>query len=1186
MEAFLLFLFIAGTLFWLIIHLFQTRQRLDAVVRDVTLLKVELQKLQTESGTPKPTPSPVPAPVPIPDPVEKAASTPPPLPLSRPEPVTQPTSPPPLPPARPKLTPPPTPVPASPPRWRPILEKLRLMPPGGESAEAAIGAWWLTRIGLVVLIIAAVFFGIRIAREVPPWVRVGTLAGLAAGFLLLGSWLERRLAEFGRLVAAGGLGLGYFTAFAAYGIEATRVIHDPAVGFLAQAAAVVLVILWSLWKRDEIIATMATLLGLVACGFSHWHGLDQFLMAGLISLAAGAGFLFVLRHWRWPVTLATPGAWLGFFTLAVFHWPRAAMPPSLFVLLGSLAGLAVVLEAANILSEERHGGPGDPHPLWRRWLAVGNTSLAVAIGWLAVRLAYPRAVETGELDSFYLVFTIGLGAFTAIRLWRRHPAGLTETYFLKACALLALFVVERYDGPTRWLSLAFQTGLLLWAWQRSRYRWVEVGFVVLLAATLALIFHDARQSTDPIWDIFSVRHIVGTLSLGLLSASLALHAHWARRDESSGKSSGDDVFRPVMGHLGGFAIGLAATALIWTPNAPTQGADLVWAQSLSALLLALPAVLLRRAAPVVAGLTALAPALIHLGRCGGSSAPCLIAGLWLAFLGLGLAELALHRWKADSRGACAAVRVGLQSFGLVALAMTAHRFVDPTASDAGWQNLLILAGFTVIAVWALFRQAIPVPGSAVPTEKGDPDPAQWLLAGLVGATITFLARDLFAGLPNGPSFLALASGGLFTAAYLTRNHVPALAGGLPLLWAVGWHLDVFHRTPTSPMEHAFFAGLIIGVTTTAAMLLARKKDAHPRPVFIAYDLVLHGLSLLVIHWLCRTHLDPAETFLSGAIIALAVIGLHGLVPFRALALVSVVPLVLSLLHLLVTSPTGLPATGDWEWWAGLAGVYSWLIFAHRGWMKAGGGAFAPETRSALFIGFECLAALAFLQTPRGIAEQPWSGVIAAICAVGLILWARGCRRPSGELWSALPLGVAGWESFHLIFDRHREVDPTDLIGVLSVAILIIAHGVVVTYGRHSDRLRPVAWIHGGLGLLALAFPVLAIDRFGVESLTTVGWGAGAILLFAVGFAAGLRPYRLVGLIGLLLALIRLFLVDIDDPLYRIYAFFAIALVLIGMGYLYQRFRHLIDRADPVPDPSTGPKPPHPAVDDAPSVVQE
>ena len=41
----------------------------------------------------------------------------------------------------------------------------------------------------------------------------------------------------------------------------------------------------------------------------------------------------------------------------------------------------------------------------------------------------------------------------------------------------------------------------------------------------------------------------------------------------------------------------------------------------------------------------------------------------------------------------------------------------------------------------------------------------------------------------------------------------------------------------------------------------------------------------------------------------------------------------------------------------------------------------------------------------------------------------------------------------------------------------------------------------------------------------------------------------------------MFIHDIDDALYRIYAFFGIALVLLGMGYLYQRFRHLIDGAD-------------------------
>ena len=115
-----------------------------------------------------------------------------------------------------------------------------MLPPSGADAEAVLAAWWLTRVGLVVLVIAAVFFGVRVAAEVSPWVRVATLAATSLAVLALGRWLERRLEGFGRLVSAGGFAVGYFTAFAAYAVPATKVIASPAAGFLAQAAVAAL----------------------------------------------------------------------------------------------------------------------------------------------------------------------------------------------------------------------------------------------------------------------------------------------------------------------------------------------------------------------------------------------------------------------------------------------------------------------------------------------------------------------------------------------------------------------------------------------------------------------------------------------------------------------------------------------------------------------------------------------------------------------------------------------------------------------------------------------------------------------------------------------------------------------------------------------------------------------------------
>jgi hypothetical protein len=53
-----------------------------------------------------------------------------------------------------------------------------------------------------------------------------------------------------------------------------------------------------------------------------------------------------------------------------------------------------------------------------------------------------------------------------------------------------------------------------------------------------------------------------------------------------------------------------------------------------------------------------------------------------------------------------------------------------------------------------------------------------------------------------------------------------------------------------------------------------------------------------------------------------------------------------------------------------------------------------------------------------------------------------------------------------------------------------------------------------------------------------------------------RPDRLLGLIGPALCIPRVFHVDLQSTLYRIFAFGAIGALLLWVGFSYHRFRHL------------------------------
>lgn len=1174
MEAFLALLIAGGLLIWLLSHVVKTGERLDRLEREINALKRERSE---ETAQPASEPEtehrrdlqaakqaaaantaapPLPA-VPIkpsslsdqtlsdrgPDPVSSqkaAAATPPPLPRPVPAPQTR------------RMPPP---MPADPgPDWRDFLRRINLWPPNGETAEAAIGAWWLTRIGLVVLIIAAVFFGVRIAQHVPAWVRVATLAGIAVSVTLLGSWLERRLPKFGRLVAVGGLALGYFTAFAAYGIEATKIITDPLAGFLVQSLAAAVMIGWSLWKRDQPASAMGMLLGLVACWFSHWHDLDQFTAAGLLTLAAGGGALLVLRQWRWPYGVALVGSWLGFLVLAVRDWPAPGDTPSLTMILGCLTGLTIILEAANFLAEERARADGTK---WRRWLAVINSSLAVGIGWLAVRLAFPSGVEAGELDAFFLIFAILIGLFAGLRFWRKHGEGLTETYFLKAAGLLALFVVECYDGPTRWLSLSVQCAILLWAWRRSALKWIEVGFWVLLAATIALIWHDLVQPASGPWSAFGIRHLVGTISLSLLAAILGLHGRWSFDREAQ---DGGVVFIP-MRVLAALAIGLAAFPLVIIHSPAGQHSQAIVVLSVVAITIGVSAIWVRQFSTVLAGLAALMPAFFGFLVLDESwSGHHLWTGLWLTVLGLGLAELALHRWL--SRWMLGnGTRLILQGGALAVLAVTTDRLGETLGGRPGLiLSSLCAIPYLIAAIWALYRQSAAYPVSHFSGNRRTAAVTQWLLAAVAGIGALVAMENSYGHHDFGPSLLAVAAVLLFCAAFLTKNHAPALAGAFPLLVAVPLHLYRFHLHNGEVSEHLGAAAIILMMCWGTALWLWRHFHDldRDRTVFTVYDFALHALALVTLHWIYRSHLDLPALFLADGLTALFAVAAWRFVPLPALAAISALPVALAMMNRVILESLTSPLRGESPlWWLAAAAILGWIWLGERIFARNPETRFSADSRGLIAAIHGGIAALALIMIGRHAAPEPWHAV--AVAAFGLILSIMGrCEKvASSRWWSLAPLSVA-----ILMAAKYLPASappPHTLAAVCLVAASVVAHGIVVLW-RAPRRHRSIAWIHG-LITLALLFPGFERDRLGIVSLTTVCWGITAVALFILGFATALRPYRLAGLIGLALAMVRMFVVDIDDSLYRIYAFFAIALVLLGMGYLYHRFRYLIERAD-------------------------
>ena len=76
------------------------------------------------------------------------------------------------------------------------------------------------------------------------------------------------------------------------------------------------------------------------------------------------------------------------------------------------------------------------------------------------------------------------------------------------------------------------------------------------------------------------------------------------------------------------------------------------------------------------------------------------------------------------------------------------------------------------------------------------------------------------------------------------------------------------------------------------------------------------------------------------------------------------------------------------------------------------------------------------------------------------------------------------------------------------------------------------------------------------SLLTVAWGIEGVALLAAGLTFRERVLRLEGLVLLLTCILKLFVYDLRnlETVYRILSFIALGVILLGVSWVYTRFR--------------------------------
>ncbi|MBE4751579.1 DUF2339 domain-containing protein [Corallococcus sp. ZKHCc1 1396] len=321
---------------------------------------------------------------------------------------------------------------------RPVSPPPAAAPPASEperrDLEAHVGTYWLSRLGIVALIIGIAYLITYRFGELGMLARVGAGYLLSAGLGAFGLWLSRRNELFGRIVFGGGLALAYFVTYALHFIPSVRVIDSQVLALVLLAAFVVAIVTIAHRMQSETVAGIALFLGLHTGMLSD---ITAFTLLSTTLLAAGALFFLVRNRW---VIVPLSSLVAVYSTHVVWAVRTGHMAPGapeddrLFLSLGFLA-LYFLLFSVALLARPRD-------------LPLRASLAFTLLNWVGLTSLGAYEVSQDQephLFSFLLIVAVAHGAGAAVARLQRAPVGLMHAYLALAAVTLALAMPARYD---------------------------------------------------------------------------------------------------------------------------------------------------------------------------------------------------------------------------------------------------------------------------------------------------------------------------------------------------------------------------------------------------------------------------------------------------------------------------------------------------------------------------------------------------------------------------------------------------------------------------------------------------------------------------------------------------------------------------------------------------------------------
>jgi uncharacterized membrane protein len=206
-------------------------------------------------------------------------------------------------------------------------------------------------------------------------------------------------------------------------------------------------------------------------------------------------------------------------------------------------------------------------------------------------------------------------------------------------------------------------------------------------------------------------------------------------------------------------------------------------------------------------------------------------------------------------------------------------------------------------------------------------------------------------------------------------------------------------------------------------------------------------------------------------------------------------------------------------------------------------------RPYLYTAAGLIACLLYRELLPQFVEIGWAFVTLALLVVGRVLDLRDLRYQSYGL-AVLSFG----RTLALEFSTPQvfaSIEERIVAGAVVVACLFVAQLVIPR--ERQERLL--------YSLLATALATALLFQEASGSMLTVAWGIEGAVLLSVGFPLRDRTLRLSGLVLFLVCAGKLFLYDLRnlETFDRILSFFVLGLILVGVSWVYTRFREQIQR---------------------------